>query len=36
MNTEEKVQFLLDRFEIQDVIVKYSFGQDLHQGGATV
>ncbi len=32
MNTEDKVQRVLDRFEIQDVITKYSFGQDLHQG----
>jgi len=32
MNNEQKIQYLLDRFEIQDVIVKYSFGQDLHQG----
>lgn len=29
---EEKVQHLMDRFEIQDVITRYSFGQDLHQG----
>ena len=32
MDIEEKVKYLLDRFEIQDVIVKYSFGQDMHQG----
>ena len=32
MNTEQKVQYVLDRFDIQDVITKYSFGQDLHQG----
>ena len=27
---EEKVQYLLDRFEIQDVIARYGLGQDLH------
>ncbi|WP_191968013.1 nuclear transport factor 2 family protein [Rhizosphaericola mali] len=32
MEIEKKLQYLLDRFEIQDVITKYSFGQDLHQG----
>jgi len=32
MNTEQKVQYLLDRFDIQDVITRYSFGQDMHQG----
>ena len=29
---EEKIQYLLDRVEIQDVISKYGLGQDLHQG----
>lgn len=32
MDLEMKVQYVLDRFEIQDVITRYSFGQDLHQG----
>lgn len=32
MNTAEKVQYVLDRFEIQDVITRYSFAQDMHQG----
>src|ERR1044072_1109347 len=32
MELEKKVQYALDRFEIQDVITRYSFGQDLHQG----
>lgn len=32
MNADEKIQYVLDRFEIQDVITKYSFGQDLNQG----
>ncbi|GGH10158.1 nuclear transport factor 2 family protein [Pedobacter zeae] len=32
MSIEEKVQYAVDRFEIQDVITRYSFGQDLHQG----
>lgn len=32
MEMENNVQYLLDRFEIQDVITRYSFGQDLHQG----
>ena len=32
MNAEQKIQIVLDRFEIQDVITKYSFGQDLNQG----
>jgi len=32
MNLEEKVKYLLDRQEIQDVIALYSQGQDLHQG----
>lgn len=32
MELETKVQYALDRFEIQDVITRYSFGQDLHQG----
>ncbi|MFX1704074.1 nuclear transport factor 2 family protein [Chitinophaga sp. CC14] len=32
MDIEQKVQYVLDRFEIQDVITRYSFGQDMHQG----
>lgn len=32
MNAEQKIQYVLDRLEIQDVITLYSFGQDLHQG----
>lgn len=32
MNLEQKVQYLLDRQEIQDVIALYSVGQDAHQG----
>lgn len=32
MNLEKSVQYVMDRFAIQDVITKYSFGQDLHQG----
>jgi hypothetical protein len=29
---EQKVQYLLDRIEIQDVIARYAAGQDNHQG----
>lgn len=32
MNIEKNLQYVLDRFEIQDVITRYSFGQDMHQG----
>ncbi|WP_343667964.1 nuclear transport factor 2 family protein [Chitinophaga sp.] len=32
MELEKNLQYLMDRFAIQDVITKYSFGQDLHQG----
>ena len=32
MNSEEKLQYVFDRIEIQDVITKYSIGQDTHQG----
>ena len=35
---EGKVQYILDRFEIQDVLARYAAGQDDHQGeqGGTV
>lgn len=32
MDLERSVQYLLDRQEIQDVIARYSLGQDSHQG----
>jgi hypothetical protein len=32
MNNRRKPQYLLDRFEIQDVIARYGRGQDDHQG----
>jgi hypothetical protein len=34
MSLEEKVQYVLDRWEIQDKIALYGLGQDLHQSGA--
>jgi hypothetical protein len=35
---EHNVQYILDRFEIQDVLARYAAGQDDHQGeqGGTV
>gem|GEM_PF-808026 len=32
MELTEKVQYLFDRIEIQDVIARYAIGQDAHQG----
>jgi len=32
MDTTKKIQYLLDRFEIQDTIMRYAIGQDSHQG----
>ena len=29
---ERNVQYILDRFEIQDVLARYAAGQDDHQG----
>jgi len=30
---EERLQYLLDRMEIQDLVTRYGLGQDLHQNG---
>ncbi|MFJ9914955.1 nuclear transport factor 2 family protein [Actinacidiphila glaucinigra] len=30
---EQRLQYLADRFEIQDLIVRYGLGQDLHEDG---
>jgi hypothetical protein len=34
INPDDKIQYLLDRFEIQDVLALYARGQDDHQGQA--
>jgi hypothetical protein len=31
--SEERLQYLADRIEIQDLIVRYGLGQDLHEDG---
>jgi SnoaL-like domain len=33
MTTDSDLQYVLDRFAIQDLIGKYGLGQDLHQAG---
>jgi hypothetical protein len=33
MSTERDLQYVLDRFAIQDLIAAYGLGQDLHQAG---
>ncbi|GII34590.1 nuclear transport factor 2 family protein [Planotetraspora mira] len=33
MNAERDLQYVLDRFAIQDLIAAYGLGQDLHQSG---
>ena len=30
---EQRVQYLMDRMEIQDLIMRYGLGQDLHENG---
>jgi hypothetical protein len=33
VTAQSDIQYLLDRFEIQDVIQRYGIGQDAHRGG---
>jgi hypothetical protein len=32
-SVEERLQYLIDRVEIQDLVMRYGLGQDLHQNG---